>query len=116
MSSWKKIALVVAVASLPGALAAQETPEIPPEIMEALQKDVATLHQEVMQASVVLEPGETGPFWSIYDEYLGEIQSLTAERTTLLRDFAEAFETMSDDQAMEMEQLKQQGQAKQQKR
>jgi len=102
MSRWKSAALVLTVlATVPVPVLAQEV-EIPPEIMEALQEDVATLHQDLMQRTIVLEPGQAAPFWAIYDEYLGEIRSMAAERTELLGDFAEAFHGMTDDQAMEM--------------
>jgi hypothetical protein len=102
VNPWKPIALALAVfGTAPVTLAAQQV-EIPPEIMEALQKDVATLHQEVMQQTIVLEPGEAAPFWAIYDEYLGEIQTMAAERTELLADFADAFHGMTDEQAMAM--------------
>ncbi len=102
MTPWKPAALFLTVlAAAPAPLLAQQV-EIPPEIMEALQKDVATLHQDIMQQTIVLEPGEAAPFWAIYDEYLGEIRSMAAERTELLADFADAFHGMTDEQAMQM--------------
>jgi hypothetical protein len=55
-----------------------------------------------MQATITLEPGQSGAFWSIYDEYLAEVASLTAERTELVKDFALAFDTMDDETAEAM--------------
>ena len=108
MNMWRSAGLLLlAVSALSvGAtnLSAQEpaTIEIPPELMDALQQDIATLHQDVMQQSIQLEPGQAGAFWEIYDDYLDEVRALTAERTELLRDFALAYDTMSDDQARAM--------------
>ena len=102
MPSWKSVVLALTVlGTAPASLLAQQV-EIPPEIMEALEKDVATLHQDIMQQTIVLEPGEAAPFWAIYDEYLTEVRALTAQRTELLVDFADVFHGMTDDQAMEM--------------
>ncbi len=96
------VGLTWAALTLPGGAAAQETIEIPPEFMEALKADVSTVHMEVMQASIMLQPGQAGTFWGIYDEYLKELGSLTEGGATLLRDFAVAFETMTDDQAVDL--------------
>jgi hypothetical protein len=70
--------------------------------MQAIQSDVATLHMDLMQANIMLQPGQAGPFWAIYDSYLSELKSLTAQRTELLKDFALAFDSMTDETATEM--------------
>lgn len=98
----KMLAVLVGSATVTSPVAAQDTLEIPPEIMEAIQGDVATIHQELTQATITLEPGQSGPFWSIYDEYVEEVKALTAERAELLRDFAMAFESMTDETAVAM--------------
>jgi hypothetical protein len=98
----KTFAVLLATVVGPAGLSAQETLEIPPEIMEAIQSDVATIHQELMQASIVLQPGQSGSFWAIYDEYLAEVRTLAAERTELIKDFALAFDTMTDETAVDM--------------
>jgi hypothetical protein len=102
MKGMKAWTVFLALVAGPATVAAQETLEIPPEIMEAIQSDVATIHMDLMQATIVLEEGQPGKFWPIYDEYLAELKTLTAERTELVKDFALAFETMTDAQAVEM--------------
>ena len=98
----KALAVLLATAAGPAALSAQETLTIPPEIMEAIQSDVATIHMDLMQASIVLKEGQAGKFWPVYDEYLAELKTLTAERTEVIKDFALAFGTMTDATAVEM--------------
>jgi hypothetical protein len=102
MKGIKTIAILLAMAAIPVSASAQETLEIPAELMEAIQTDVAIIHQELMQANIILEPGHTATFWGIYDEYLDEVKAMAAERTELIKDLALAFETLTDDQAMEM--------------
>jgi Na+/phosphate symporter len=102
MKSLKTLALLAGFAAWAHPLTAQDTIEIPPEIMEAIQGDIATIHQDLMQSTIQLDAGQAGPFWSIYDEYLEEMKTLTAERTELIRDFAMAFDTMTDDSARDM--------------
>jgi len=98
-----KTALLLAGALLlPASVSGQGEMEIPPEIMEAIQGDISTIHMDVMQSTIRLEPGQAGAFWSVYEEYLSEAQELTAQRTELVRDFAVAFGTMTDANASEM--------------
>jgi hypothetical protein len=102
MKGIKTLAALLALAVLPATVSAQDTLVIPPEIMQAIQSDVATLHMDLMQANIMLQPGQAGPFWAIYDSYLSELKILTAQRTELLKDFALAFDTMTDEAATEM--------------
>jgi len=99
-------ALFVALASLTSVGAthvrAQDTLEIPPEIMEMITGDISTIHMDVMQATIVLQPGQAGTFWTIYDEYLQGVRTLTQERTELVRDYALAFEGMTDGAAADL--------------
>lgn len=86
----------------PDRLAAQETLEIPPEFMEALKKDVRQMRTQAMQSAIILEPGQATTFWPIYEEYQAELEGITQARTELIRDYAMMFETMSDDQAVDL--------------
>lgn len=76
--------------------------ELPPEFVEALQKDAATLRMDIMQANIQLEPGEASAFWGIYEEYLADLGTRVADRTELIRDYATEYATMSDAQATEL--------------
>jgi hypothetical protein len=102
MKGVKAFAALLVMATIPASLSGQETLVIPPEIMEAIQSDVATIHMDLMQATIVLEEGQAGKFWPVYDQYLEEVKTLAAERTEVLKDFALAFETMTDATAVEM--------------
>ena len=96
-------AAVVAAALLaPMAGTAQEEMEIPPAFMEALQKDAATLRMDVMQGTIQLQAGEASTFWTIYEEFLGEMNDRVAGRTELLRDYAVQYATLTNDQAIAM--------------
>jgi hypothetical protein len=102
MMNSKTALLLAGALILPVAVSGQDSMEIPPEIMEAIQGDISTIHMDVMQATIRLEPGQAGAFWGVYEEYLSEAQELTAQRTELVRDFAVSFETMTDASASEI--------------
>lgn len=102
MKRFKWVALAAAMVAAPTAALAQENMavEIPPEFMEALQKDLTTLRMDAMQSTIQLEPGTASAFWGIYEEYLAELQDITAGRAELLKDYALQYETLTDDQVM----------------
>lgn len=90
---------------LPTAASAQQEmarEELPPEFVEALQKDAATLRMDIMQANIQLEPGEASKFWGIYEEYLDDLGTRVADRTELIRDYAAEYAQMTDEQATEL--------------
>jgi len=95
-------ALVAAALLAPMAGTAQEEMEIPPAFLEALQKDVATLRMDAMQSTIQLQAGEASTFWTIYEEFLGEMNDRVAGRTELLRDYAVQYAELTDDQAIAM--------------
>lgn len=95
-------AVVAAALLVPMAGTAQDALEIPPEFMEALQKDAATLRMDAMQSSIQLQPGEAATFWTIYEEFLAETNTRVAARTELLRDYAVQYADLTDHQAVSM--------------
>lgn len=96
-------AVLVAAGLLTPALGfAQEDLDIPPEFIEALQQDAATLRMDFMQATIMLEAGEAATFWGIYEEFLAEMNSRVAARTELLKDYALQYAGLTDEQAISM--------------
>jgi hypothetical protein len=97
-------AAFVAALLIPGSVAAQDMmgEELPPEFVEALQKDVAELRMDAMQSTIQLSAGESATFWAIYEEYLAELNATTEGRAELLRDYVVQFETFTDDQVIAM--------------
>jgi len=102
MRALERLCVAFVLAATPASAVAQDAVEIPAEIMDALHMDIQTMHMELMQASITLQPAQAGPFWATYSEYLEQVRGITTERTELILDFAEAFDTMTDAQALDM--------------
>ena len=97
------VAAAVLLAPVPGAAQqGGQAPMLPAEFVEALQTDVATLRMDAMQSTIQLKAGEAATFWAIYDEFLGELNTRTAGRAELIKDYALQYETLSDAQATEL--------------
>jgi len=95
-------ALVAGALLAPVAGVAQQEMEMPPEFLEALQKDVATLRMDAMQKTIQLEPGEAPIFWIIYEQFLDELNGRIAGRAELLRDYIVNYAELTDEQAIVM--------------
>ena len=105
MKRFVSAALVAAALLVPGTGFAQDTmmgDELPPEFIEALQKDVATLRMDAMQSNIQLAAGEASTFWAIYEEYLAELNEATAGRAELVREYISDFNNLTDDQVIMM--------------
>ena len=97
------VVAMVLLAPMPGA--AQQTAQevqLPAEFVEAIQTGGATLRMDVMQSTIQLNAGEASAFWTIYDEFLGELNTRIAGRAELIKDYAVQYETLTDAQAVEM--------------
>ena len=102
MKRFKWLAVMAALVVLPGSVLGQQTmdTEIPPEFMAGLPKGITTLRMDAMQTTIQLEAGTAATFWGIYEEYLVELEDITAGRTELLKDYAVQYQTLTDDQIM----------------
>jgi hypothetical protein len=56
--------------------------------------------RNIFAANLALGPEERERFWTVYDEYAKDRESLDKERFSLLQRYAQSYATLSDDQAM----------------
>lgn len=65
----------------------------------ALRKDIRSVRKQIIAANLTLTDDEAPKFWPVYEEYSGELQKITDLRLALIQEYAEDYETLSDDQA-----------------
>jgi hypothetical protein len=51
---------------------------------------------------MMLNDTESGPFWELYNEYNAELYKVHTKRVNIIKDFAENYETMSNEKADEL--------------
>ena len=61
---------------------------------------VSEERRNIFAANLALGPEERERFWTVYEEYTKERESLEKERFSLLQRYAQSYATLSDDQAM----------------
>ena len=111
------IALGLAFASLlwtPGtrsqsAPSGQASPPSSKENQASIDQSVALLRQDLrsgkkqtIAATLQLTDAEATKFWPVYDQYSDEVSKLGDAKYALLKEYANAFGSLSDDQALSL--------------
>ena len=94
----KKILFVAAAIALTVSLNAQganDYLELTREVLKAEKKAAVT---EAMQ----LTDAESQPFWNLYNEYQTNLYTVQNKRIAIIKDFANNFESLSDEKADEL--------------
>jgi hypothetical protein len=68
-----------------------------------LARDVLKTEKKAAIAELMkLNQAESAPFWELYNEYQGKLYLIANKRIAIIRDYAEHFETMTDEKADEL--------------
>jgi len=73
--------------------------------IELLRSDLKTQKKAVLMATVEFTEAEEEAFWPIYREYGLELDKLGDRRVALIKDYAENFDTMTEEKAKELMKL-----------
>jgi hypothetical protein len=89
----------VAQDSTPQANASQsQTGSIDQEI-DLLRKDVRSHKKQIIAANVQLTDAEAQAFWPVYDQYTADLVKTNNDKYTLIKEYAQSYDTMTDAQA-----------------
>jgi len=56
----------------------------------------------VVAEAMMLDATESAPFWELYNEYNAELYKVHTKRVNIIKDFAENYESMTDEKADEL--------------
>src|SRR5215471_19883640 len=69
------------------------------QYIDLLRKDVRSVKKQVIAANLDLTDDEAVKFWPIYDQYTAELAKINDTKFALIKDYAQNYETMTDEQA-----------------
>ena len=69
------------------------------QYIDLLRKDVRSVKKQVIAANLDLTDDEAVKFWPIYDQYTKELAKINDTKAALIKDYAQNYTTMSDEQA-----------------
>ena len=76
------------------------TPTVTDEDIALLRKDLRALKMQVIGQNMSLSEDEGQKFWPIYNHYVKDLQVVNDQKYALLKQYAEMWATMSDQDAM----------------
>jgi hypothetical protein len=69
------------------------------EDIRLLRKDIRSLRKQIIAANMGLSDTETEHFWPLFDRYTAELVTITDRKYALLKEYAQNYTTMTDEQA-----------------
>src|SRR5205823_5935492 len=67
--------------------------------IELLRKDIRSGKKQLLAANLKLTDDQATKFWPVYDQYTAELTKIGDQKTALLKEYAEQWGTISDEQA-----------------
>jgi hypothetical protein len=94
----KKLLSILSIVLASAAIYAQAENDYLELARDVLKTEKKAAIAELMQ----LTEAESTPFWELYNEYQGKLYLVANKRIAIIRDYAEHFETMTDEKADEL--------------
>ena len=91
----KKLLSIVSIVLISTAIYAQTENDYLELARDILKTEKKAVVAELMQ----LSEAESTPFWELYNEYQGKLYTVQNKRIAIIKDFAEHFETLTDEKA-----------------
>jgi hypothetical protein len=76
------------------------TPTVTDEDIALLRKDLRAMKMQVIGQNMSLSDTEGEKFWPIYNHYVKDLQEVNNQKYALLKQYAEMWATMSDEDAL----------------
>jgi hypothetical protein len=64
-----------------------------------LRKDIRSIKKQVIAANLTLTDSEATKFWQVFEQYSAETERINDTRTAIIKEYAEDYGTLTDDQA-----------------
>jgi hypothetical protein len=76
------------------------SPTVSDEDIALLRKDIRAMKMQVIGQNMSLSDPEAEKFWPIYKHYADDLHEVNNSKYALLKQYAETWETMSDQEAL----------------
>jgi hypothetical protein len=70
--------------------------------IQMLRQDIRSKKKQMIAANLKLTDAEATKFWPVYDQYTSELVTINNEKYALIKEYADAWGTMKDDQALSL--------------
>jgi len=70
--------------------------------IDLLRHDIRSKKKQLVAANLQLADSEATKFWPVYDQYTTDLVKINDEKYALIKDYADSWGTMTDDQALSL--------------
>lgn len=67
--------------------------------VKLLREDIRSRKKQLIAANLKLTADQATKFWPLYDQYIAELSKIGDQKTALIREYADQWGTMTDEQA-----------------
>ena len=96
------VALALAAVFVTGAIASEQGDHAMTGYIEMLKSDLKTQKVAVVTANMMMTEAEGEIFWPLYREWDAEVSKIMDARISLIRDYAENYDGITDEKADEI--------------
>ena len=64
-----------------------------------LRRDVCSMKKELIAANLTLTDSESTRLWQVYEQYSADTSRINDTRTTILKEYSQEYDTLTDDRA-----------------
>jgi len=64
-----------------------------------LRRDVGSMKKELIAGNLTLTDSESTRLWQVYEQYSAELSKVNDTRTTILKEYSQEYDTLTDDRA-----------------
>jgi hypothetical protein len=79
--------------------APNDSPASPDNFVDLLRKDIRSQKKQIISENMELSDAAAEKFWPVYDQYATELSKIYDVKIALLKDYADNYNTMTDEQA-----------------
>ena len=64
-----------------------------------LRRDVGSMKKELIAGNLTLTDSESTRLWQVYEQYSADTSRINDTRTTILKEYSQEYDTLTDDRA-----------------
>ena len=72
------------------------------DLVELMRSDLRTNKRAIVTKAMQMDEASSAKFWPVYSEYETELTKLNDQRVTMIKDYAAAYNSMTDESAKDL--------------
>ncbi|HXS10702.1 MAG TPA: hypothetical protein VN852_12035 [Candidatus Krumholzibacteria bacterium] len=72
------------------------------DLVELMRSDLRTNKRAIVTKAMQMDEASSAKFWPVYSEYETELTKLNDQRVTMIKDYAAAYNSMTDEAAKDL--------------